>query len=85
MDRRPTPTWYDDAKLGIFVHWGLYSVPGWAVASGTLDEMPEKLGWRAWFRDTAYAEWYANSLKIAGSLTGAHHRAAGRDLGGELA
>ncbi|MGA0069188.1 MAG: alpha-L-fucosidase, partial [Miltoncostaeaceae bacterium] len=24
------PSWYDDAKLGIFLHWGLYSVPGWA-------------------------------------------------------
>nr|MCH9730183.1 alpha-L-fucosidase [Actinomycetes bacterium] len=24
------PRWYDDAKLGIFIHWGLYSVPGWA-------------------------------------------------------
>ncbi len=24
------PDWYDDAKLGVFLHWGLYSVPGWA-------------------------------------------------------
>ena len=23
----PTPTWYRNAKLGIFVHWGVYSVP----------------------------------------------------------
>ncbi len=22
-----SPTWYDDAKFGIFVHWGVYSVP----------------------------------------------------------
>ena len=22
------PTWYEDAKFGIFLHWGLYSVPG---------------------------------------------------------
>ena len=22
------PAWYQDAKLGIFIHWGLYSVPG---------------------------------------------------------
>jgi alpha-L-fucosidase len=21
------PTWYDDAKFGIFIHWGVYSVP----------------------------------------------------------
>src|SRR5260370_7951215 len=30
LDRHPLPQWYADAKLGIFVHWGLYSVPGWA-------------------------------------------------------
>ena len=29
------PDWFDDAKLGIFVHWGLYSVPAWAPPSGT--------------------------------------------------
>ena len=22
-----TPTWYEDAKFGIFIHWGLYAVP----------------------------------------------------------
>src|ERR1035437_5753262 len=22
-----TPAWYEDAKFGIFIHWGLYSVP----------------------------------------------------------
>lgn len=21
------PTWYEDAKLGIFIHWGVYAVP----------------------------------------------------------
>ncbi len=23
------PKWYEDAKFGIFIHWGLYSVPGY--------------------------------------------------------
>lgn len=27
LDTRPLPTWYDDAKFGIFMHWGLFSVP----------------------------------------------------------
>ena len=31
LDRRPTPEWFLDAKFGIFIHWGLYSVPGWGV------------------------------------------------------
>jgi alpha-L-fucosidase len=26
----PLPDWFADAKLGIFLHWGLFSVPGWA-------------------------------------------------------
>lgn len=25
----PIPDWFRDAKLGIFVHWGVYSVPAW--------------------------------------------------------
>jgi alpha-L-fucosidase len=25
-----SPYWFDDAKFGIFVHWGVYSVPAWS-------------------------------------------------------
>eukprot|EP00092_Neocalanus_flemingeri_P003228 GFUD01003455.1.p1 GENE.GFUD01003455.1~~GFUD01003455.1.p1 ORF type:complete len:472 (+),score=104.48 GFUD01003455.1:24-1418(+) len=28
LDSRPAPLWYDEAKFGIFMHWGPYSVPG---------------------------------------------------------
>ena len=27
LDSRPLPQWYDDVKLGIIIHWGVYSVP----------------------------------------------------------
>lgn len=27
LDARPLPHWYDAAKIGIFIHWGVYSVP----------------------------------------------------------
>ncbi len=30
LDSRETPEWYRDAKFGIFIHWGLYSVPAYA-------------------------------------------------------
>ncbi|HNF03391.1 MAG TPA: alpha-L-fucosidase, partial [Ferruginibacter sp.] len=30
LDKRPTPQWFQDAKFGIFIHWGVYSVPGWS-------------------------------------------------------
>ncbi|MBN2137525.1 MAG: alpha-L-fucosidase [Sedimentisphaerales bacterium] len=29
LDSRPTPQWFLDAKFGIFIHWGVYSVPAW--------------------------------------------------------
>jgi len=31
LDQRPTPTWFTDAKFGIFIHWGVYAVPGWSA------------------------------------------------------
>jgi len=27
--RHESPAWFNDAKFGIFIHWGVYSVPGW--------------------------------------------------------
>jgi len=27
LDKRPLPSWYDEAKFGIFIHWGVFSVP----------------------------------------------------------
>ena len=30
LDKRPTPTWFREAKFGIFIHWGVYAVPGWS-------------------------------------------------------
>jgi alpha-L-fucosidase len=29
LDSRPVPEWWLDAKFGIFIHWGVYSVPAW--------------------------------------------------------
>lgn len=69
----PVPDWYQDAKLGIFVHWGLYSVPGWAPTTGEYGEMQDREGWTSWFARNPYAEWYQNSLRIEGSPTYEHH------------
>jgi alpha-L-fucosidase len=65
------PEWYDDAKFGIMIHWGLYSVPAWAET--TLD--PEIwvtplmliLFGKEWYARNPYAEWYANTIRINGS------------------
>jgi len=29
IDERENPQWFSNAKFGIFIHWGLYSVPGY--------------------------------------------------------
>ena len=64
------PQWFHDAKLGIFVHWGLYSVPAWATPVGELGS----IDWTKWFMNNPYSEWYLNSLRIDGSPTQDHHR-----------
>lgn len=63
------PAWFDDAKLGIFVHWGLYSVPAWATPLGELGTIEPEV----WFKNNPYAEWYLNSLRIEDSPTRKHH------------
>lgn len=30
LQARPYPQWFSDAKLGVFVHWGVYSVPAYS-------------------------------------------------------
>lgn len=37
LDSRPVPTWFGDAKFGVFIHWGPYSVPAWSP-KGTYSE-----------------------------------------------
>ena len=34
INQRGYPQWFSDAKLGIFIHWGLYSVPAYASREG---------------------------------------------------
>jgi alpha-L-fucosidase len=47
VDSRATPSWFTDAKFGIFIHWGVYSVPAFAPV------LPNEL---------AYAEWYWHAM-----------------------
>lgn len=72
----PLPQWYDDAKLGIFVHWGLYSVPGYATLETIgFDQAQQDLDKYDWYKRNAYAEWYYNTMLIDGSPTQAYHEA----------
>ncbi|WP_236657418.1 alpha-L-fucosidase [Acidisarcina polymorpha] len=68
LDQHPVPQWYDDAKLGIFIHWGLYSVPGWAPLTMVNFNDPNQ------FKNNPYAEWYYNTVRIDGSPTQKYDR-----------
>ncbi len=67
------PVWYEDAKLGVFIHWGLYSVPGWAPRVPDIQELLVKSGPKRMLWENPYAEWYLNTMQITGSPTQAHH------------
>jgi alpha-L-fucosidase len=72
----PVPAWFHDAKFGIFVHWGVFSIPAWAPPNkkgiGGVDlGDPEAVA--RMFKHTPYSEWYLNSLHIADSPVQQHH------------
>ncbi|MFC5863103.1 alpha-L-fucosidase [Acidicapsa dinghuensis] len=70
LDSHPLPQWYADAKLGIFIHWGLYSVPGWAP----VNHPDHDFGTSDYAKYNPYAEWYYNTVRIAGSPTEQYDR-----------
>jgi len=58
LDSHPCPAWFDDAKIGIYFHWGASAVSGWA---------PRKEG-------ISYAEWYWHAMKDPKNPTWRYHR-----------
>jgi alpha-L-fucosidase len=63
LAEHPLPHWYDDAKFGIFIHWGVYSVPAYAPVG------PAGIGTPL----VDYAEWYWRYQQQQGSATWEHH------------
>jgi len=72
IKQHEVPEWFHDTKLGIFIHWGLFSVPAFAVGKLELDESMKR-GIEEHFKNNPYAEWYLNSLRISGSPTQKYH------------
>ena len=81
------PGWYEDAKFGLFVHWGLYSVPAFADPNGHPSTMLfeglkgaaagdptalQKTG--TWLGNNRYAEWYINSHRVKGTPSWQYHQ-----------
>ena len=50
LETRPIPVWYDRAKFGIFIHWGVFSVPSFG----------SPLFWKYW---TSGAQNYVDFMK----------------------
>ena len=64
IDSRPVPEWFSNAKFGIFIHWGVYSVPAWAPANADIGVYAK------------YSEWYwwrTNENSDAGKLFRDYH------------
>jgi alpha-L-fucosidase len=56
LDKRPVPQWFQDAKLGIFIHWGVYSVPSWGPTGDSIGVYDK------------YAEWYWRKMDQPGKV-----------------
>jgi alpha-L-fucosidase len=69
--KRPVPTWFSDAKLGLMVSWGAFSVPAWAEPIGEFGTSDD---WVHWLKHNPYAEWYYNTIRIEGSPASQHHK-----------
>lgn len=68
---RAAPGWFRDAKFGIMIHWGLYSIPGWAPLDDDVVRLLESGQAAPAGNDDplarhSYAEWYQNSALLDG-------------------
>ena len=73
LRRHRVPTWYDDAKLGIFIHWSVSSVIGWAARERDINQVLREDYDNAQAY-TPYTEWYPNSVRLPGSPAAEYHR-----------
>ena len=63
LDSRPNPKWYDESKFGIFIHWGVFSVPAfgsewfWWYWQGTKNPAYEEFIRKTEHGNFAYADY----------------------------
>ena len=73
LKARQRPEWYDNAKLGIFIHWGVFSVPAWAPYGKDYQTLIKRKGYKYQIAHNPYTEWYPNTMQIEGSPSHKHH------------
>ncbi len=74
LNAHPVPQWFEDAKFGIFIHWGLFSIPAFAAKSGSISDA-FKTQYDYAVAQTPYCEWYWNAIKVPESDSAKHHHA----------
>ena len=74
LDARPTPSWWLNAKFGIFIHWGVYSVPAFAPKGEYAEWYWERL------RKPAGPGASDSDAKIRRETRAFHERVYGRDF-----
>jgi alpha-L-fucosidase len=72
LNQREPPAWFDEAKFGIFIHWGPYAVPAFAPTEGTVNDALVN-HFDDWALHIPYAEWYWNALQYPESATYSYH------------
>ncbi|UCE85989.1 MAG: alpha-L-fucosidase [Deltaproteobacteria bacterium] len=73
LREHPVPSWYEDAKLGIFIHWTLASIPAFAPRDYEINELIRKR-YDDFMLLSPYAEWYENALRFPDSPSARFHR-----------
>ncbi len=73
LNARAAPSWFDAAKFGVFIHWGLFAIPAFAGGRGSISEAFVTDYDRA-IAMTPYTEWYANAIKVEGSPSAVFHK-----------
>lgn len=66
IESHETPEWFEDAKFGMFIDWGLWSVAGWA---------PKKENSKA-----MYPDWYEKWMYTDSATIGYHKKNWGEDF-----
>ncbi len=73
LRRHRVPAWWLDAKLGIFIHWTIASVPAFAPVGTDFSSLLQSEQ-RDAYSLSPYVEWYQNSLRFPNSPVARHHR-----------
>lgn len=65
IDKHKAPEWFLDAKFGMFIDWGLWSIAGWAPKSE---------------KGAMYPDWYEHKIETDSAFKAYHEKNWGKDF-----